>query len=368
MSNFVTSLTTNDPAKLTSNDSNDERIDLPRTISISDEHTLGVLPDGSNLLNAELKSGDEFQNLRPQSAPGACVAIGHNVENSIPLSIFPIQADKYCICFCGLPGRGKTHISRRLARYLSFFHAIPTKVFNAADYRRRILAKPINADFFDPTNIESFQVRIRCNQAALNDMKQFLQTHANAVVILDATNPTYQRRQEVVDQMNRARAKVLFIEVTNESSDFLSKQYQKIIESSPDYTGISHSEAEKDFLRRVELYRTYFEPLDGTHAVESRWSFFKCAHSRKEFTLHNVHGYIPLKVVNFIMIMRTGIHSFYMTRHGQSEYNQLGRIGGDSGLSEHGLAYAHKLAEYVEEKVWNDIKVLICIPYVETCL
>ena len=54
----------------------------------------------------------------PQAAPGSNAAFGHTLENSIPLSIFPIQADKFAICFCGLPGRGKTFISRRLARYL----------------------------------------------------------------------------------------------------------------------------------------------------------------------------------------------------------------------------------------------------------
>lgn len=57
-------------------------------------------------------------NPLPQNAPGAAAAVGHTLENSIPLSIFPIAADKLCICFCGLPGRGKTHIARRLARYV----------------------------------------------------------------------------------------------------------------------------------------------------------------------------------------------------------------------------------------------------------
>ena len=59
---------------------------------------------------------NQLKNPVPQAAPGASAAIGHTIENSIPLSIFPIQADKFCICFCGLPGRGKTHVSRRLAR------------------------------------------------------------------------------------------------------------------------------------------------------------------------------------------------------------------------------------------------------------
>ena len=42
--------------------------------------------------------------------------------------------------------------------------------------------------------------------------------------------------------------------------------------------------------------------------------------------------------------------------HGQSEYNAVERIGGDSGLTEDGLNYARKLAEFVEEKVGGTIK------------
>lgn len=56
--------------------------------------------------------------------------------------------------------------------------------------------------------------------------------------------------------------------------------------------------------------------------------------------MHNVRGYLPLKVVHFIMNMRTTFRPFFLTRHGQSEYNEVGRIGGDSGLSTHGVAYA----------------------------
>jgi hypothetical protein len=35
---------------------------------------------------------------------GSSAAIGHTLENSIPLSIFPVSPDKFCIAFCGLPG------------------------------------------------------------------------------------------------------------------------------------------------------------------------------------------------------------------------------------------------------------------------
>ena len=72
-----------------------------------------------------------------------------------------------------------------------------------------------------------------------------------------------------------------------------------------------------------------YEPLNDLHPVESKWSYFKCDHAKQHFVVHNVRGYLPLKVVNFIMNLRTNFRPFYLTRHGQSEYNEVGRIGGD---------------------------------------
>jgi broad specificity phosphatase PhoE len=43
--------------------------------------------------------------------------------------------------------------------------------------------------------------------------------------------------------------------------------------------------------------------------------------------------------------------TFYLTRHGQSEYNLSGKIGGDSGLSKNGLEYAKRLAKYAKESI-----------------
>lgn len=54
------------------------------------------------------------------------------------------------------------------------------------------------------------------------------------------------------------------------------------------------------------------------------------------------------------MNLRTTSHAFYLSRHGQSEYNDLGRIGGDSGLTEHGLNYAKKLADFVALNIVKD--------------
>ena len=48
------------------------------------------------------------------------------------------------------------------------------------------------------------------------------------------------------------------------------------------------------------------------------------------------------------MNLHTLTRPIYLSRHGESAYNQLGKIGGDSGLSDLGEAYAVKLAEFVD--------------------
>lgn len=300
-----------------------------------------------------LDGNESSYNPDPQVAPGASAAVGHTVENSIPLSIFPIAADKLCIIFCGLPGRGKTHIAKRLAQYLSFFHAIPVKVCNVGEYRLNICGAIKDAEWFDSNNVEANKWRSICNEKASDDLREFLLEHSNGIGILDGTNPTHKRRFELIKKLRPSGAKILFIEVTNDDQTFLTEQYECAVTSHPDYQGLSSNDAVVDYRRRIDKYVTYYEPLDSgaSSAVESKWSYFKCDHSQQHFVVHNVRGNLPLKVINFVMNLRTNSHPFYLSRHGQSEYNAVGRIGGDSHLSDHGVAYAHALAKFVEDTI-----------------
>jgi broad specificity phosphatase PhoE len=106
----------------------------------------------------------------------------------------------------------------------------------------------------------------------------------------------------------------------------------------------------------VDRYMAVYEPLDAgpTHDIEHKYTYLKCDHSTQNFVVNRARGHLMQKVVNFIMNLRTTSHSFYLTRHGQSIYNDYGRIGGDSGLSEHGVKYAEKLAQFVEDVVTKD--------------
>ena len=43
--------------------------------------------------------------------------------------------------------------------------------------------------------------------------------------------------------MRETRAKVLFIEVSNDNPEFLKQQYKKMAHSAPDYAGVADADA-----------------------------------------------------------------------------------------------------------------------------
>lgn len=56
------------------------------------------------------------------------------------------------------------------------------------------------------------------------------------------------------------------------------------------------------------------------------------------------------------MNLHTMPRVFYLSRHGQSEYNLLGKIGGDAGLTEAGHEYARRLADFAHNVVGMDVE------------
>lgn len=66
---------------------------------------------------------------------------------------------------------------------------------------------------------------------------------------------------------------------------------------------------------------------------------------------HLLSSYYYNQVVHFVMNLHTLPRTFYLTRHGQSEYNLLGKIGGDSGLTPAGVEYARRLAVFAKEQI-----------------
>ena len=56
--------------------------------------------------------------------------------------------------------------------------------------------------------------------------------------------------------------------------------------------------------------------------------------------------YLLPRLMNIHITPRT----IYLTRHGESEHNLAGKIGGDSNLSSRGAMYASALADFINKQ------------------
>jgi 6-phosphofructo-2-kinase / fructose-2,6-biphosphatase 2 len=123
---------------------------------------------------------------------------------------------------CTLCGRvGKTHIAKRICRFLSFFHDIPSQIFNVGDYRRQLCGAQMPADFYDPDNTAGLAARTMACDAALQDLLIYMQQEGVRVAAFDATNSTKARRRHIwkVLKDSALGAKFMFVESICDQDD-----------------------------------------------------------------------------------------------------------------------------------------------------
>jgi 6-phosphofructo-2-kinase/fructose-2,6-biphosphatase 2 len=256
------------------------------------------------------------------------------------------------IGMCGLPARGKTYISKKLARYLHWI-GIKTKVFNVGEYRRDAVKFYADKDFFDPDNAEAVAVRNLCAQNALEDMCNYLADEGE-VAIFDATNTTRERRRIIYDYCTQTFCfRVFFVESICDSSEIIDANIREVKLKSPDYRDVPQEEAVSDFLSRIQQYEKRYETIDDK--TEGNYSFIKIFNCGERFLVHKVGGHIQSRVVYFLMNIHVLPRTIYLTRHGESELNQHQRIGGDPPLSANGKLYAEALAEYMDNENIPDL-------------
>jgi len=73
-----------------------------------------------------------------------------------------------------------------------------------------------------------------------------------------------------------------------------------------------------------------------------------------QIQVNNISGYLPGRIVFFLVNTHLTPRPILLTRHGESRDNVRGRIGGDSVLSEDGEQYAKKLADFVNKRLKSE--------------
>jgi len=206
----------------------------------------------------------------------------------------------------GLPARGKSYVTRKIARYLNWLQH-NTKIFNVGA-RRRIAAgvdtdaaQPLppkspppvlptngingtgllpadkltallehtqerqehpngthahgidqSSDFFDPNNLPAKQLREKVAMETLDELLHYILYEGGSVGILDATNSTHERRRAIVNRIReRAGPELGIVFLESECKDEkLLEANMRLKLSGPDYKGMDPVLALEDFRKR----------------------------------------------------------------------------------------------------------------------
>jgi broad specificity phosphatase PhoE/predicted kinase len=280
----------------------------------------------------------------------ACIPLETLVLGAADLARYSRARMKIAFVMVGLPARGKTFIARKVARYLSWL-GHNTRVFNVGAYRRERLGSHQQHSFFDPLNVEATAARRDVALAALDDSLAWLDA-TGEIAIYDATNSTRDRRALVKQRFEASGVQVVFIESICDDPAIIEANIRATKARSPDYAGIPEEEAVRDFRMRIAHYEHTYEDVG-----EDEGSFVKIVDVGRLVVAHTIRGYLPARIVFFLVNTHTQARPVYLTRHGESEFNVLGRIGGDAPLSATGRTYARTLAEWARGEIDDDVVV-----------
>ncbi|KAI9099236.1 6-phosphofructo-2-kinase 1 [Phlyctochytrium arcticum] len=205
-----------------------------------------------------------------------------------------------------------------------------------------------DAKFFDPDNPEAKAVREKLALDTLEEIFDWLKTGGGKVAIHDATNSTIKRRRALLDRAKREKGvKAMFIESICTDKRVLEENIRMKLEG-PDYKNMPPQEAMRDFLARTAYYERAYETIDEEAEDRGDLGFIKLVNVGKTIIAHNVHGYLESQCVFYLMQMHIRPRTIWLTRHGESEYNVNGRIGGDPPLTPYGQRYADALARFLK--------------------
>ncbi|RAO70512.1 uncharacterized protein BHQ10_006524 [Talaromyces amestolkiae] len=208
-----------------------------------------------------------------------------------------------------------------------------------------------SAAFFDPKNREAVQLREQVALATLDELLDYILDQGGSIGILDATNSTLERRKTIMDHIRQRAGPelgVLFLE-SRCVDPVLLESNMRLKLSGPDYRTQDPVKALEDFKKRVALYEKSYVPL-GEYEEQNDMAYVQMIDVGRKVVAHQTTGFLSSQVVYYLLNFNLSPRQIWITRHGESIDNQLGRIGGDSELSENGHKYGQALARFIDDQ------------------
>ena len=287
---------------------------------------------------------------------------------------FGTMGMRHVLCICGLPNTCKSFVAFELGWYLEFFHGATVEYFDVAHYAGRgtkeACARALLEDvqkFLDQAGGRGRQSTSTSDVVAVEGMdeesiRMMKMTDSGRVAIV--TPPSLPTMARLKRDDDHAQAKVMWQSIwscTNAlDRDWVRRELQQgkkdsklmfiEIEVTDEQLLRQHMDAaHKTEQAKLEALHEWFAysytPLGRAASPESSLSFLKYKNFR-DMETHKMHGYLRMRIAQFLSVLRPWRHTIYLSRHGESTYNVEGRLGGDPGLSPHGESYARRLGDF----------------------
>lgn len=257
------------------------------------------------------------------ASPGYAPKAFRGVAGLVDRYALTPDANNVVFVMVGLPARGKSFISMRLARFLAWI-GIETRVFNVGNHRRTTETGQQDASYFDPQNAGSVSRRDQLAFQVIDDMLRWLEGAQERFAVFDATNTTRDRRQAVMARLQQKQGLgVIFIESICTDAAVLEANLLQKLTKSPDYAGKEVGACRRDLERRVSNYEQVYEPLDeetmDIDGREVRISYIKLLNLSSHVVAHNIFGRASMPVLPYLMSLHIGSRPIWMVRLPHSE-------------------------------------------------
>ncbi|KAF5327775.1 hypothetical protein D9619_004559 [Psilocybe cf. subviscida] len=314
----------------------------------------GIPPIAFGAVGSMLKQFDESavvsrKGSQAPTPPMSVKGIGNKVAKP------DYSESKIVLAMVGLPARGKSYLSNKLMIYLKWLE-YDVKVFNVGQLRRTRakqkaqqlgIREDHNASWFSHENMEANHSREQLAQDSLEMLIQWLKEGGN-VGIHDATNSTRSRRASIEARVAKEKGiHLIFLEsLCDDPAVIAANVALKVSSGDPDYKDTSPEEAKRDFLRRISAYEKVYETITEPHL-----SYLQIVNVGSQVTVSRIHGYLQSRIAFYLMNLHLKPRSIYLSRHGESQFNVEGKIGGDSLLSPRGMQYADALPALIKDNI-----------------